>query len=181
MAREMKYCPVCGNSHAEIADCPKYGVNVCGAHCEICEYRLGNLPISGGSCGYNASAMVLKIPQYPAPMGEVAEEITKYEDWDKDKLEKYHQDIKESYKETFEPLQRAKMRVKLAATQKLLRDIADDVIAETHIPQMKTERLMEYRSELCRRLASLEYNARLKRALLKALELCRAELDKRGV
>ncbi len=180
MAAEMRYCPVCGNSHAEIADCPKYEVNVCGAHCEICEYRLGNLPISGGYCGYNRSVKVLKIPVYPAPADEVAAEISLYEGWEKDKLAEYHEKLKEFYREASEPSQRAKLRVRLAATQKLLRDIADDVIAETHIPQMKTERLLEYRSELCRRLASLEYNARLKRALLKALELCRAELDKRG-
>lgn len=180
MAEEMRYCPVCGNTHAEISDCPKYGVNVCGAHCEICEYRLGNLPISGGYCGYNHSVKALKIPVYLAPADEVAEKITLYEGWDKDKLLEFHEKLKEFHREASEPSQRAKLRVRLAATQKLLRDITDDIIAETHIPQMKTTQLLEYRGELCRRLASLEYNARLKCALLKALELCRAELDKRG-
>lgn len=180
MAEEMRYCPVCGNTHAEISDCPKYGVNVCGAHCEICEYRLGNLPVSGGYCGYNSSVRALKIPLYLAAADEVAEEITLYEGWEKDKLAEYHEKLKVYYRESSDSMQRAKLRVRLAATQKLLRDIADDVIAETHIPQMATERIKEYQNELCRRLASLQYNARLKRALLKALELCRAELDKRG-
>lgn len=176
----MNYCAVCGKNHPEIADCPKYGISICSAHCEICEYRIGNLPVTGGWCGYNSTARALKIPLYIASESEIAAECAQMENWSPEEIARRHEKLKLFYRETPEPSQKAKFRVQLAATQKVLRDRADDVIAEAHIPTMKTEHITEYRRELCRHIVENTGTARLQRAVRRALKLCKAELEKRG-
>ena len=176
----MKYCAVCGKFHPEMAACPKYGVPICSAHCDVCEYRLNkDGSFSLKLCGYNASTRALKIPVYIATDSEIAAEAAQMENWSTEEITERHEKLKVFYREAPEPSQKAKLRVQLEATQKLLRDRADDVIAETHIPSMKTEQLIEYRRELCRRIAENTGTARLQRAVRRALELCKAELERR--
>lgn len=178
----MNYCAVCGKFHAEIADCSKYGVHICSAHCNICEYRLnkdGNFSLM--LCGYNSTARALKIPLYIASDSEIAAECVQMENWKPEEIAERHERLKVFYRETAEPSLKAKFRVQLAATQKLLRDRADDVIAEAHIPTMKTEQILEYRKELCRHIAENTGTARLQRAVRRALELCKAELERREI
>lgn len=175
----MSYCPVCGNVHAEVSACPKYGVNVCGAHCEVCEYKIGSLPISGGSCGYNLSTKALKVPIYIATEGEVIEIKKSLAEVSENKLAATYERLTELYKGGSAEY-RSKQRAVLEAYRRELRDRADDVIAKNNIPQMKTEDIIEYRRQLCRLIAENVFNPKLKRAVYIALELCINELKKRG-
>ncbi len=178
----MKYCAVCGKYHPEIADCSKYGVPICSAHCDVCEYRLNkDGSFSLMLCGYNSSARALMMPLYIASDSEIAAEAAQMESWSAEEIAERHEKLKVFYRESTEPSQKARLRVQLAATRKLIQDRADDVIAQTYIPTMKTEQITEYRKELCRHIAENTGTARLQRAVRRALELCKTELEKRGV
>ncbi len=178
----MNYCAVCGKGHAEIADCEKYGVPICSAHCDICEYRLNkNGTFSLNSCGYNASTRALNIPFYVAAESEVAAELVQMSNWSPEEVAKRYENLKRFYYQAVSPEQKKQYRVQLAAAQKLLRGFADDEIAKTHIPNMNTEDLLEYRKELCRHIAENTGTERLQRAVRIALELVLETLKRRGV
>lgn len=174
-------CPVCGAAHAYVNDCPKYGVNVCGAHCEICEYRIGNLPISGGRCGYNASTKALKIPPYRflAADTDIAAEISIMEKWSTDDIAERYSKVKALYNDNPSSEQRNRFRAVLAACDELLRDRADDVIAETVIPTLSSEDIVAYRKELCFYIAEDKYNGTLKKAVATAMQICNRVLNER--
>ena len=175
----MNYCAVCGKRHAEIADCHKYGVNVCSAHCEICEYSIGNLPVSGGWCGYRATTKALGIPMYMANEVDIAAEMAQMQSWSREEIEERYLKLREEYK-VGSPACRMQLSPKLAAMQKKLRDMKDDEIAKANIPKMSTEDIKEYRRELCRYIAENSGTKRLQRAVRVAIDLCCEELKKRG-
>lgn len=176
----MNYCPVCGKKHAEIADCPKYGVNICSAHCEICEYQLNkNGSFSLQMCGYNTSTKSLGIPMYMASEVDVAAEMAQMQSWSRAEIEERYVKIREEYK-VGSPTCRTELSSKLAAMQKILRDIRDDEVAKNNIPKMLTEDIKEYRREICRYIAENSGTKRLQRAVRVAIELCCEELKKRG-
>ena len=174
-------CPVCGSSHAYISNCPKYGVSICGAHCEICEYRIGNLPISGGRCGYNASTRALKLPPYRflATDTDIAAEISVMSNWSTDDIAARYSNIKALYHDNPPPEQRNRLRAVLAACDELLRDRADNVIAETVIPTLSIEDIVAYRKELCFYIAEDKYNSTLKKAVATAMQICNRVLNER--
>ena len=174
-------CPVCGAAHAYVGDCPKYGVNICGAHCEICEYRIGKLPISGGRCGYNASTKALKMPIYRflAADTDIAAEVSVMANWSTDDIAARYSNVKALYND--EPILEHKERYRavLAACDELLRDKADNVIAETVIPTLSIEDIVAYRKELCFYIAEDKYNSTLKKAVATAMQICNRVLNER--
>lgn len=176
----MKYCAVCGRKHSEIADCSKYGVSICSAHCEICEYRLNkNGSFSLQMCGYSATTKSLGIPMYMASEVDIAAEIAQMQSWSRAEIEESYKKLREEYKVGSASC-RMQLSPKLAAMQKMLRDMLDDEIVKANIPKMSTEDIKEYRRELCRYVAENSGTKRLQRAVRVAIDFCCEELKKRG-
>lgn len=174
-------CPVCGSSHAYISNCPKYGVNICGAHCEICEYRIGNLPISGGYCGYSSSTKALNIPPYRflASDTDVETEISIMKSWTTDAIAARRANVRELYNNNSSPEQKDRFRAVLTACDDLLKGRADGVIAKESISKMSAQDIVEYRKELCYYLSEDGYNRNLKNAASIALQICNQVLNER--
>lgn len=176
----MNYCAVCGKKHAEIGNCPKYKVPICSAHCEICEYLINkNGTFSLMHCGYNATTKALGIPMYMANEVDIAAETAQMQSWSREEIEERYLKLREEYK-VGSPACRMQLSPKLAAMQKMLRDMRDDEIAKGNIPKMSTEDIKEYRRELCRYIAENSGTKRLQRAVRVAIDLCCDELKKRG-
>lgn len=175
-----KYCPVCGSRHPEIADCAKYGVHICSAHCDTCQFRLGRNMISGGFCGYNAPTRATGIPVFLAPAEDIKAEAERMKSWTNDQIAERYATVKGLNCDTEDTSLKAKFRAVLAACQKMLYERADSVIAEERIPKMPSEDIREYRIELCRLIATNDLNNTLKSAVNRALDICSAVLNRRS-
>lgn len=175
-----RFCPICGKRHPEIANCGKYGVYICSAHCDTCQFRLGRKLIGGGFCGYSAPTRATGIPVFLAPAEDIKAELLRMKDWSNDQIAVRYAETIGVCRETENTFVKIKCRAVLAACQKMLYDRADSVIAEEQIPQMPSEDIREYRIELCRLIATNDLNDNLKRAVNRALDICSAVLNRRS-
>ncbi len=175
-----EFCPVCGRLHPYIADCGKYGTSICGAHCESCEYKLGELPFSGIKCGHRSTTQAVKLPIYAflTDEKEVMAEINRLQGMTTEQISVICTKTKMLYQTEENADSKKKCRTLIAACMTLMRDRADDVIAQDHIPTMEREQIMEYRRELCGYIAENKYNPKLKRAINTALDICNSVLSK---